>query len=68
MHHDHVLKKLDFDLFNPPQGLEGSTGKYIFLRGNSLREAITCSNHEIHVMFEHGFYLKMPKLGPTFYA
>ena len=22
-----------------------------------------CSNHEIHMLFEHGFYLKKPKLG-----
>ena len=27
-----------------------------------------CSNHEILVLFEHGFYLKKPKLGPDLYA
>ena len=27
-----------------------------------------CSNHEIHVLFEHGFYLKKPKLGPDLHA
>ena len=27
-----------------------------------------CSNHEIHVLFEHGFYLKRPKLGTDLYA
>ena len=25
-------------------------------------------NHEIHVLFEHGFYLKMPKLSPDLHA
>ena len=24
------------------------------------------SNHEIHVLFEHGFNLQKPKLGPDF--
>ena len=27
-----------------------------------------CSNREIRVLFEHGFYLKTPKLGPDLYA
>ena len=27
-----------------------------------------CSNHEIHVLFEHGFHLKKPKLGPGVHA
>ena len=27
-----------------------------------------CSNHEIHVLFEHVFYLKKPKLGPDLHA
>ena len=26
-----------------------------------LKPQTPCSNHEIHVLFEHGFYLKKPK-------
>ena len=45
----------------------------IFLHGNSLREAAwrcihPCSNHEIRVLFEHGFYLTKPKLDPDLFA
>ena len=28
----------------------------------------SCSNREIHVLFEHDFYLKKLKLGPDLYA
>ena len=33
-----------------------------------LKPQNQCSNHEIHVLFEHGFYLKKPKLGPDLHA
>ena len=35
---------------------------------SSLKPKSPCSNHEIHVLFEHGYYLKRPKLGPALYA
>ena len=39
-----------------------------FLHGNSLRTAVWSSNHEIHVLFELGFYLRKPNLGPDLHA
>ena len=33
-----------------------------------LKPQNVCSNHEIHSLFEHGFYLKKPKLGPDLNA
>ena len=42
--------------------------RMFILHGNSLRPQNPCSNHEIHVLFEHGFCLKKPKLGPDLHA
>ena len=39
-----------------------------FVTRSCLKPQNPCSNHEIHVLFEHGFYLKKPKLGPDLYA
>ena len=39
-----------------------------FVMRRCLKPQNPCSNHEIHVLFEHGFYLKKPKLGPDLYA
>ena len=39
-----------------------------FVTQRCLKPQNPCSNHEIHVLFEHGFYLKRPKLGPDLYA
>ena len=39
-----------------------------FVTQSCLKPQNPCSNHEIHVLFEHGFYLKRPKLGPGLYA
>ena len=39
-----------------------------FVTRSCLKLQNPCSNHEIHVLFEHGFYLKIPKLGPDLYA
>ena len=33
-----------------------------------FKAADPCLNHEVHVLFEHGFYLKKPKLGPDLHA
>ena len=39
-----------------------------FVTGSCLKPQNPCSNHEIHMLFEHGFYLKKPKLGPDLHA
>ena len=39
-----------------------------FVTRSCLKPQNPCSNHEIHVLFEHGFYLKKPKLGPDLHA
>ena len=39
-----------------------------FVTRGCLKPQNPCSNHEIHVLFEHGFYLKKPKLGPDLHA
>ena len=39
-----------------------------FVTRSCLKPQNPCSNHEIHVLFEHDFYLKKPKLGPDFHA
>ena len=39
-----------------------------FVMRSCLKPQNPCSNHEIHVLFEHGFYLKKPKLGPDLHA
>ena len=39
-----------------------------FVTRSGLKLRNPCSNHEIHVLFEHGFNLKRPKLGPDLYA
>ena len=36
-----------------------------FVTRSCLKPQNPCSNHAIHVLFEHGFYLKKPKLGPV---
>ena len=36
--------------------------------GSCLKPQNPCSNYKIHVLFEHGFYLKKPKLGSDLYA
>ena len=33
-----------------------------------LKPQNPCSNHEIHMLFEDGFYFKKPKLGPDLLA
>ena len=38
-----------------------------FVMRSCLKPQKPCSNHEIHVLFEHGLYLKRPKLGPDLY-
>ena len=40
---------------------------WVFVTRSCLKPQNPCSNHEIHVLFEHGFYLKRPKLGPDLY-
>ena len=35
-----------------------------FVTRSCLKPQSPYSNHAIHVLFEHGFYLKRPKLGP----
>ena len=39
-----------------------------FVTRSCLKPQNPCSNHEIHVLFEHGLYLKKPKLGPDLHA
>ena len=39
-----------------------------FVTRGCLKPQNPHSNHEIHVLFEHGFYLKMPELGPDLHA
>ena len=39
-----------------------------FVTRSCLKPQNPCSNHEIHVLFDHGFYLKKPKLGPDLNA
>ena len=39
-----------------------------FVTPSCLKPQNPCSNHEIHMLFEHGFYLKKPKLGPDLHA
>ena len=39
-----------------------------FVTRSCLKPQNSCSNYEIHVRFELGFYLKRPKLGPDLYA
>ena len=39
-----------------------------FVTRRCLKPQNPCSNHEIHVLFEHDFYLKKSKLGPDLYA
>ena len=39
-----------------------------FLTRSCLKLQNPCSNHEIHMLFEQGFYLKKPKLGPDLHA
>ena len=39
-----------------------------FVTRSCLKPRNPCSNHEIHVLFEHGFYLKKRKLGPDMHA
>ena len=39
-----------------------------FVTRSCLKPQNSCSNHGLHVLFEHGFYLKKPKLGPGLYA
>ena len=39
-----------------------------FVTRSCLKPQNPCSNHEIHMLFEHGFYLKKPKLGPDLHA
>ena len=39
-----------------------------FVTRSCLKLQNPCSNHGIHVLFEHGFYLKKPKLGPDLHA
>ena len=39
-----------------------------FVTRSCLEPQNPCSNHEIHVLFEHGFYLRKPKLGPDLHA
>ena len=39
-----------------------------FVTQSCLKPQNPCSNHEIHVLFEHGFYLKKPKLGPDLHT
>ena len=39
-----------------------------FVMRSCLKQQNPCSNLEIHVLFEHGSYLKKPKLGPDLHA
>ena len=39
-----------------------------FVTRSCLKPQNPCSNHEILVLFEHGFYLNRAKLGPDLYA
>ena len=39
-----------------------------FVTRSCLKPQNPCSNHEIRVLFEHGFYLKKPELGPDLHA
>ena len=39
-----------------------------FVTRSCLKLQNPCSNHEIHVLFEHDSYLKKLKLGPDLYA
>ena len=39
-----------------------------FVTRSCLKPQNPCSNHEIHMLFEHGLYLKKPKLGPDLHA
>ena len=39
-----------------------------FVTRSCLKPQNPCPNHEIYVLFEHGFYLKKPKLGPNLHA
>ena len=39
-----------------------------FVTRSCLKPQNPCSNDEIHVLFEHGCYLKKPKPGPDLHA
>ena len=39
-----------------------------FFMQSCLKQQNPCSNHEIHVLFEHGFYLKTLEPGPDLHA
>ena len=39
-----------------------------FVTRSCLKPQNPCSNYEIHVLFEHGFYIKKRKLGPDLHA
>ena len=39
-----------------------------FVTRSCLKPQNPCSHYEIHLLFEHGFYLKKPKLGPDLHA
>ena len=39
-----------------------------FVTRSCLKPQNPCSKHEIHVLFEHGIYLKKPQLGPDLHA
>ena len=41
---------------------------WAFVTRSCLKSQNPCSNHEIHVLFEHGFHLKKPKLGTDLYG
>ena len=55
----HLFKKIFFQSF---------ILVWEFVTRSSLKPQNPCSNHEIHMLFEHGFYLKKPKLGPDLHT
>ena len=61
--------KADYRCASPPWQLNApAILAWEFVTRSCLKLQNPCSNYEIHVLFEHGFYLKRPKLGTDLYA
>ena len=48
-------------IMTPKKPVQMHILEWEFVTQNCLKPQNPCSNHEIHVLFEHGFYLKKPK-------
>ena len=67
----NALHGADKDSVGSCPSLAESVLSYVileFVTRSCLKGQNPCSNHEIHVLFEHGSYLKKPKLGPDLHA